>query len=206
MKACKDEDRCRIIGIAGGSASGKTSVANELSKLLNAPVISLDSFYKDQSTLPLSERAKQNYDQPQAFEVPLLVQSLSDLKRSGHVSIPVYSFSEHTRLKQKTTINANGVVILEGIFVIAFPEVRQQLSIAVFIDTPADVRFSRRLVRDTAERGRSAESVKQQWEMTVEAGYQEYCYPSMTYADLRISGLQPQKKSAEQILAALQSC
>ena len=195
--------KLKVVGIAGGSASGKTTVAAALARITSAPVISLDSFYTDQTNLPMEERVKQNYDLPQAFEISLITTSLSQLLLTGQVNIPVYSFVEHTRLKQQVVVHARDLVIIEGIFVLAFPELRALMDLAVFIDTPSKTRFQRRLVRDTEERGRSPESVKKQWEQSVETGYNQFCYPTKAYADLCLSGQQPPNLLVEQILAAL---
>jgi len=178
--------RCRIISVAGGTASGKTTLAHDLSRIGGArrvQVIPLDSYYRDQANLSLEERATTNYDHPDAFETNLLRQHL-DALRSGHaVDAPIYNFALHCRDNERVQrVEPVDVVIVEGILALHYPELREVYSYSVFVDTDDDLRLTRRLKRDVSERGRTEESVHLQWSSTVHPMHVQYCAPTRSLA------------------------
>jgi len=179
-----------IIGIAGGSASGKTSVSNKLAKEFaenrSVIIIKLDDYYKDQSHLDFSERVKTNYDHPLAFEMDLLNKHLDDLVAGKKIEKPTYDFPNHNRSKITEIVEPADVIILEGLFVLEDEELRKRLDIKLFIDTAADVRFIRRLKRDVKERGRSLDSVCDQYMNTVRVMHDAFIEPSKRFADIII--------------------
>ena len=155
-----------IIGIAGGSASGKTSISRKLfetfEKTNSVVIIKEDDYYKNQDYLPMSERIKTNYDHPFAFDHQLLIEHLNVLINGGTIEKPTYDYVNHTRSKVTEVIKYSDVIILEGLFVLESKEIRDLLDIKVFVDTPSDVRFIRRLLRDVKERERTLDSVVNQ--------------------------------------------
>lgn len=178
------------IGIAGGSASGKTSIGKQLRKSFNDlrsfQIIKMDDYYKDQSELTLEQRYETNYDHPFAFDVDLLVQHISMLKNRIKVNKPLYDFVVHNRKTETEILVPSDVLIIEGLFCLEEPKVRDLLDIKVFVDTPADVRFIRRLLRDVNERGRSLESVVNQYMTTVRVMHDLFVEPSKRHADIII--------------------
>lgn len=156
-----------IIGIAGGSASGKTSIAMQLYDYFKGnhkvKIIKQDDYYKDQSHLTFEERVKTNYDHPLAFDTDLLVDHLKKLKNKETIEKPTYDYTLHTRSDITETVEGRDVIILEGIFVLAEEKVRALCDILVYVDTASDIRFIRRLKRDIEERGRSVDSVCNQY-------------------------------------------
>ncbi len=178
-----------IIGIAGGTGSGKSTITKELIKLIDkedVTIIEQDSYYKDQSNLPFEERVKTNYDHPFAFDNELLVQQLKDLIDGKSIEKPVYDFSIHNRTKETKTVEPKDVIILEGILILAEKEIRDLLDIKVFVDTDADVRIIRRILRDMKDRGRSLDSVILQYMRTVRPAHIQFVEPSKRYADIII--------------------
>jgi uridine kinase len=179
-----------IIGITGGSASGKTSIAKQLYQAFQGhhkvAIIKQDDYYKDQSHLTMEERIKTNYDHPFAFDTDLLVQQLQDLKNHQSIEKPIYDYSLHTRCQRTEKIPARDVIILEGIFVLAEARVREMCDILVYVDTESDIRFIRRLKRDMEERGRSLNSVCQQYLTTVKPMHDQFIEPSKKYAHVII--------------------
>ena len=179
-----------IIGIAGGTASGKTSISNILSDKYNdnksVIIIKQDDYYKDQSHLPFSERVKTNYDHPFAFDNDLLIEQLDKLIAGETIQKPTYDYVNHTRSSIIETVNPADVIILEGLFVLESEELRKRLDMKVFVDTAADVRFIRRLKRDVKERGRTIESVCDQYLTTVKVMHEAFIEPSKKYADIII--------------------
>lgn len=180
--------KCTIIGIAGGTASGKTTVAKkvyeESQKFGSVTVIKLDDYYYDHSALSFEERTKINYDHPDSYESELLVSHLKKLKQGYAVNKPLYDFSTHNRSNLKERVNPCNVIILEGIMVFAIKEIREMCDIKIYVDTPDDIRFIRRLRRDVHSRGRSVDSVIEQYLQTVRPMHMAFVEPSKTYADL----------------------
>lgn len=179
-----------IIGIAGGTASGKTTVAKkvfkETSKHGTVALIKIDDYYKKLDNLSFEERTKINYDHPDAYDIPLLTKHLNDLKNGIAIDKPVYDFVEHNRSKTTEKITPANIVIIEGILTLAIPEIKNMCDIKLFVDTPDDIRFIRRLKRDTEERGRSVDSVIKQYLDTVRPMHRLFVEPSKSYANLII--------------------
>ena len=178
-----------LIGLAGGTGSGKTSVTRAILNALppeSAAVLEHDSYYKDQSNLSPQERLKTNYDHPFAFDTPLLIEHLEKLQRGETIEKPVYSFVEHTRLPETQLIHSRPVVILEGILILEDERIRNLLDIKVYVDTDADVRIIRRIVRDIRERGRTLESVVDQYLNVVRPMHLRFVEPTKRYADIII--------------------
>jgi uridine kinase len=179
-----------IIGIAGGSASGKTSIAKRLLKSFEETnsvlIIRQDDYYKDQSDMPMEERVKNNYDHPFAFDNDLLAQHLVCLIKGEDVEKPTYDFVNHTRSAITEIIRPSDVIVLEGLFVLEDEHIRNLLDIKIFVDTPADVRFIRRLVRDVRDRGRTLDSVVNQYMNTVRLMHEIFVEPSKRFADVII--------------------
>jgi len=177
-----------FIGIAGGSASGKTSISRKLYEMCkqqkSVTIIREDDYYKDQSHKDMSERVKTNYDHPFAFDHDLLVTHMDMLARREAISKPTYDYRVHTRSDVTETIEPSDVIILEGLFVLEEEAIRRRLDIKIFVDTDADLRFIRRLLRDVEERGRTLESVVTQYVSTVRVMHNEFIEPSKRYADV----------------------
>jgi uridine kinase len=178
-----------IIGIAGGTGSGKTTVARSIMNQLgneNVTLISQDNYYLHQPDLSFEERERNNYDHPHAFENELLLQHLQDLNQGRAIDIPVYDFSLHARSQETIRIEVKPVVLIEGIHVLTDEKLREALNIKVFVDTDPDIRILRRLARDINERGRSLESVFDQYVNTVKPMHDAFIEPSKKYADIII--------------------
>lgn len=176
-----------IIGIAGPSASGKSLLANTIVNELGSEqvvVISEDAYYRDNSHLPFEERAKVNYDHPEAFDHSLLCEHLRKLQQGESVDIPIYSHSKHIRLTETRRIGQHAIIVLEGILLFVDKPLRELMDIRIFMSTPLDVCLTRRLKRDVVERHRSFESVVHQYEMTVRPMYLQFIEPSSRYADI----------------------
>jgi uridine kinase len=180
-----------LIGIAGGTASGKTLVAQRLYEDLGSKkvrILKLDSYYKDLSHLPPAERRRQNFDHPDAFEMELLRQHLKILLEGGRVEVPVYDFRRHVRLKRTVKAGGEQIFILEGIMVLVDPFLRELMDIRVYIDADPDIRLLRRIRRDVESRGRTIESVLEQYERSVRPMHIQFVEPSKRYADIIIPG------------------
>ena len=180
-----------LIGIAGASGSGKTLVSNSIIESLgsdNAVIIQEDSYYKDLSDVPYEERVSRNFDHPDAFDHDLMAEHLLQLLNGEAVSHPVYDYKLHTRSKETKTVGPANLIILEGILIFCKTQLRELMDYQVFIDTPADICFIRRLKRDTEERGRTVDSVIRQYTKTVRPMYLEFIEPSKQYADVLIPG------------------
>jgi uridine kinase len=181
--------RSIVIGVAGGTGSGKTTVAREILERVGAKHIAYiphDAYYRDHSHMPLEERAQVNYDHPDSLETELLVEHLRKLRAGRAVDVPVYDFTTHSRTRQTRRVGPAPVVLVEGILVFVERELRELFDVKLYIDTAADVRFIRRLRRDIEERGRSAESVCDQYLATVRPMHLEFVEPSKRYADVII--------------------
>ncbi|MFM9331177.1 uridine kinase [Paenibacillus mesotrionivorans] len=176
-----------VIGIAGGTGSGKTTVARRILKRIgteHVALLSQDSYYKHQPHLTKEERAQVNYDHPNSFDNELLIEHLQELRQGRRIQVPVYSFSEHIRTEESIPLAPTPVVVLEGILVLADELLRKEMDIKVFVDTDADVRVLRRINRDMRERGRSFDSVYAQYLNTVKPMHEAFIEPSKRYADL----------------------
>lgn len=159
-----------IIGVCGGSGSGKTTLARELARKLGSDrtaMVSFDSYYHDLAHLSTEERAMVNFDAPDSLDVALLTDHLATLRGGREVAVPVYDFASHTRSADVVIIEATEYVVIEGILLFAFAEIRDLIDYRVYLDCPRDIRYQRRLVRDVNERGRTVESVAEQWDSTV---------------------------------------
>jgi uridine kinase len=181
---------CTIIGIAGGSASGKTTIAKKIKQVSqdfgSVALIRLDDYYKDLSHLTMEERYQINYDHPSSYDSDLLIEHLNHLKQGLAIEKPIYDFTEHNRSKEVSRIDPVDVIIVEGIMIFAIQSIREMFDIKLFVQTPDDERFIRRLQRDIKERGRSVESIINQYQRTVRPMHLEFVEPSKQFADLII--------------------
>lgn len=195
----------RIVGIAGGSGSGKTTVTMSLMARLGSKALLLqqDWYYRDQSSLAPGARADVNYDHPDAQETDLLVAHLKELRAGYSVEAPQYDFSTHTRRAETLRITPCPILVVEGINALAHTGLRSMCDLTVFVDAPADIRFIRRLQRDVAERGRSAESVITQYLTQVRPMHETYVEPCKRYANLVLSGEAQVERSVDRILKQL---
>lgn len=178
-----------LLGVAGGSGSGKTTVVEEILRGLHPQPVSVihhDAYYKDLAHLPFKERVEVNFDHPDALETTLLVEHLLELRNGNAVEVPVYDFATHTRTSRVQPVEPTGIIIVDGILVLAEPRLRDLLDIKVFVDTDADIRFIRRLRRDMRERGRSLESVVEQYMGTVRPMHLAFVEGSRAQADIII--------------------
>ena len=178
-----------IIGVAGGTASGKTTVSDAILERVGRDRIAYiehDSYYRDLSHLPLEERRKLNVDHPDALETKLLVSHLRQLQAGEAIEVPVYDFATYQRRHETRHVEARGVILVEGILIFVGKELREMMDIKLYVDTDADLRFIRRLQRDTRERGRTVEMVIKQYLNTVRPMHLEFVEPSKRYADVII--------------------
>ena len=175
-----------LIGIAGGTGSGKTTLTRHLKEHFgdDVTVIGHDSYYKRQEGKTYEERAQVNYDHPDAFDTELLIQHLQELKAGRAIQCPVYSYADHNRTDQTVTITPTKVIIVEGILIFQNPTLRDMFDIKIFVETDADERILRRCLRDVEERGRTLQSVVNQYLTTVKPMHEKYVEPSRKYADI----------------------
>ncbi len=181
-------DKICIIGIAGGTASGKTTIVNKLKKLFEDDVelISHDCYYKAHDDMPYEERAKLNYDHPSSFDTDRMIEDIKALKRGETIYRPVYDFSIHNRVPETVKVEPKKVILIEGILIFENKELRDLMDIKIFVDTDADERLMRRIVRDMKYRGRTIESIITQYQTTVKPMHEEFVEPSKKYADIII--------------------
>lgn len=187
MSAAATHKRPVIIGVTGGSGSGKTSVSRAIFDSLNGHsllMIQEDSYYKNQDDISFEERVKVNYDHPDAFDTDLLIEQLGDLLEWKAIDIPVYDYVQHTRSKKTVHVEPKEVIIVEGILVLNDPRLRDLMDIKIFVDTDDDIRIIRRIQRDLEERGRSLQSVIDQYLSTVKPMYHQFIEPTKRYADI----------------------
>ena len=178
-----------VIAIAGGTGSGKTTVANVILGRVGANHIAYlphDAYYKDLTDLPPAPRAHINFDHPNSLDTDMLIQHVQDLKDNLRIELPVYDFKTHSRTSRTVPINPQPIIIVEGILIFVEPKLRQLFDVKIYVDTDPDIRFIRRLERDIAERGRTMESVIHQYLTTVRPMHQEFVEPSKRYADVII--------------------
>ncbi len=196
-----------LVGIAGGTGSGKTTVAQALINTLpgQALLLQQDSFYKNHPDLTFEERACLNYDHPDAFDTDLFLDVLLALKEGRHAVCPVYDFSIHSRLDRGVFLEPGPLVVVEGILVLHDPRIRETLDFKVFVDTDYDVRLIRRIRRDIAERGRTLDSVLAQWEHTVKPMHELFVEPTKKFADIILPEGGLNKVGVDAILAQVQA-
>jgi len=178
-----------VIGIAGGSGSGKTTVANVILERVGRERIAYlphDAYYRDLADLPPNQRAEVNFDHPDSLETSLLIEHIQRLKQWQPIELPVYDFTTHTRTSRTIRVEPKRVIIVEGILIFAEPELRKLFDVKIFVDTDPDIRFIRRLQRDITERGRTTESVIKQYLSTVRPMHLDFVEPSKRYADVII--------------------
>jgi uridine kinase len=178
-----------VIGIAGGSGSGKTTVAQEILQRVGPDRIAFlqhDSYYKDLSGLPPVQRAEVNFDHPNSLETELLIEHVAALRDGNAVEVPIYDFSTHSRTSKSFTVKPHRVILVEGILIFTEVALRDMFDVKIFVDTDSDIRFIRRLERDISERGRTVQSVIKQYQTTVRPMHLEFVEPSKRYADVII--------------------
>ena len=183
------QNRSIVFGVAGGTASGKTTVADSILQAVGASQVAYlahDAYYKDMSHLALAERARLNYDHPDSLETDLLVRHIEQLLAGERVQLPTYDFTEHRRTAATKPVNPAPIVLVEGILIFTHRRLRDLMDIKVYVDTDPDVRFIRRMVRDMQERGRSLDSIVNQYLETVRPMHQEFVEPSKRHADVII--------------------
>ena len=194
----------QVIGIAGASGSGKTTLAAELARELDGIHFPLDNYYLDLSHLPPAERAKQNFDDPALIESSLLAAHIAALARGEIIDRPVYDFSHYIRVPDRIeTVRAGAFVLVEGLFALYYPELLPLFQMRVYLDTPDEVCFDRRMRRDVVERGRTPESVRRQYEATVRPSSITFVRPSAANADLVIDGTAALDWKVEQVLSSM---
>ncbi len=176
-----------VIGVAGGSGSGKSTVTRQVLAAIgpeNVAVVMQDDYYRDQSDMPPEDRRKQNYDHPDAFDWPLMTQHLAALRKGEAIAMPVYDFAADNRSSKTITVKSAPVIVVEGLFALYDTKLRNMMSLKIYVDTASDVRFIRRLQRDMSERGRSAESVMNQYLETVRPMHKQFIEPTKRNADV----------------------
>ena len=188
MKKQKGKEEVIVIGIAGGTGCGKSTMINRIKNEFNEQIsiLSHDFYYKEHSTLTLQEREKLNYDHPNSFDTDLMIEHIKKLKNWESVERPVYDFTIHNRVEKTVTVTPSKVIIVEGILIFESKELLDLFDIKVFIDTDADVRIIRRIIRDVRERGRNLDSVVNQYLTTVKLMHEQFVEPSKKNADIII--------------------
>lgn len=198
----------KIILVGGGTASGKTYVINEVVKLIgeeNVSHLSIDDYYKDLTSLTMEERIKVNYDHPKAFDWPLIKKQLIDLKNDKAIKKPIYDFTVHNRSEKSVELEPKKIVIVEGIMALVNKDIRQIGDLKIFINATRERRLLRRMDRDQKERGRSVDSIINQYFATVQPMYEEIIEPSSYYADMLINNDGYDNKSIEVLAAVLRA-
>ncbi|MGD0628267.1 MAG: uridine kinase [Terracidiphilus sp.] len=193
-----------VLAIAGCSGSGKTTLAAELARTLGGVHFHFDNYYRDLAHLPLAERAQQNFDDPALIESPLLIAHVAALAQGRPIERPLYDFAAFIRIPGETeTFHPGTYVIVEGLFALYYPELQPLYQLRIYVDTPDDLCFERRLRRDMEERGRSAESVRRQYDATVRPASLAYVRPSAVHADLTVEGAGALDWKVERVLSEM---
>lgn len=178
------------IGIAGGSASGKTTLIEKIQRLYhnNVTYLAYDNYYLPQDHLSYEERCNLNYDHPDAFDTALYIEQIKELQKGNPITCPVYDYTQHTRSKEVIEVHPKPIILLDGILLLENPQLRALMDMKIFVDTDADERFIRRLMRDTKERARNIDSVITQYTTTVKPMHNQFVEPSKQYADFIVPG------------------
>lgn len=194
--------RSVVVGVCGGSGSGKTTLVRTIAERCTVPVsiVLFDNYYCDQGHLTMPERHAVNYDHPDSLDVDLFIADLQALRAGNAVDIPVYDFSTHTRVAETQRVEPTALVLVDGILLLAYPELRECLDLAVYVEASDELRTERRLVRDVEERGRTVELSMAQIEKTVRPMFEQFVAPNARYADLVIDGTAPPDASADIVL------
>ena len=201
------KDTPLILGVAGGSGSGKTTVVNKIVEGIGRKkvlIIEHDSYYRDLSHLPFSERKKQNFDHPTSLETELMIRHLDALVNGYKIDIPVYDFVEHTRSANTITAFPKKIIRVDGILIFSEPKLRERIDIKIFVDTDDDVRLIRRLKRDITERGRDFDGVLDQYEKYVRPMHLEFVEPSKRYSDIIIPRGGENNVALEMVIALIE--
>ena len=195
-----------LIGLAGGSCSGKGHISQALAESLGEDVLvlALDDYYRDRADLSLQERAGLNYDEPEAFDAALLCSQLDALARGKSVQLPSYDFAQHRRSAMQRHARARPCILLEGIMVLAIRELRERCQLRIFVEAPESLRLARRVARDVRERGRLADAVREQFVQHVAPMHERWVAPSARHADLLLDGREPVGVSLTRIRAAFE--
>ncbi len=196
-----------IVGIGGGSGAGKTTVVENLAQKLDprsVTIINHDAYYRDLSDLPPEERSASNFDHPDALDTSLLVQHLKDLRDDVIIRVPVYDFTSHTRTGE-VTVRPKRVILVDGILVLAVPELRSLFDVKVYVHAEPDIRFIRRLLRDVEERGRTLEDVARQYLATTRPMHQEFVEDSRGYADVIVQGASESGMVVDLVVTTIES-
>ena len=199
--------KVKFLGITGGAASGKTTVADLLSEDLHGriSVIQFDRYYRDQGHLDAEERSLVNYDHPDSLDHELLIEHLASLSEGDSIDAPIYDFATHTRSEQTEKIESKEFIVVDGILIMAFVEIVERLTFKIFIDTPDETRLIRRIKRDMSERGRTEESVRKQFEASVLPMHKKFVEPFKDSTELIINGLDDPSKSAAKVISFIDS-
>jgi len=199
--------KVKFLGITGGAASGKTTIADLLLKDLQERVSALqfDRYYRDQGHLDVEKRALVNYDHPDSLDHELFIEHLDLLSKGSSIKAPIYDFATHTRTEQTEKIEPKEFVIVDGILILAFTEIMERLTFKIFIDAPDETRLKRRIVRDMSERGRTEESVREQFKTSVLPMHNKFVQPLRGLTELSIDGLGDPKKSAAKIISFIEA-
>ena len=199
--------KVKFLGITGGAASGKTTIADLLLKDLQerVSVLQFDRYYRDQGHLDVEKRALVNYDHPDSLDHELLIKHLDSLSQGSPINAPIYDFATHTRTEQTKKIEPKEFVIVDGILILAFSEIRERLTFKIFIDTPEETRLKRRIARDMSERGRTEESVRNQFKASVQPMHKKFVQPFRDLTELIIDGLDDPNESTVKVISFIDS-
>lgn len=194
-----------VLGIAGGTGSGKTTLAESIQAVFphSSVLISQDSYYKDLAHLPITKRAKVNFDHPSSLDFDMLKNHIIDLKMGNSIEQPIYNFRTHSREKEVNSIESADVIIVEGILLFAVPEIRDLFDMKIYVEADDDIRFLRRLQRDMSERGRDFTQVKDQYLATVKPMHDAFVAPSKQHADIIFPAAYPNETGFNMILAKI---